>query len=59
VAIAAILGLFCGLGLAFLVEYFDNTVNSPQDVEDRLGLPVWGTIKTVDFQKKIKLGFYR
>ena len=51
VLLAIILGLVSGLGLAFLIEYFDHTVNSPDEVEHRLGLPVWAAIKTVDFEK--------
>jgi succinoglycan biosynthesis transport protein ExoP len=49
--LAMILGLVSGFGLAFFAEYFDHTVNSPDEVEERLGLPVWGAIKTVDFEK--------
>ncbi len=48
-----ILGLVSSLGLAFLVEYFDRTVNSPEELEQQLGLPVWATIKTVDMKEVI------
>lgn len=51
VLLATILGLVSGLGLAFFVEYFDHTVNSPEEVESHLRLPVWGAIKTVDFER--------
>ena len=44
VAIAAILGLFCGLGVAFFLEYMNRTVRTPDDVRDYLGLPVLGLI---------------
>jgi len=33
--------------LAFFVEYFDHTVNSPEEVENLLGLPIWGSINTM------------
>ncbi len=46
-----LLGLVSGLGLAFLVEYFDHTVNSPDELEQRLGLPVWAAIKTIDIKE--------
>ncbi len=39
-----VLGLFGGIGLAFFVEYLDNTVKSPEDVEEKFDIPVIGTI---------------
>jgi polysaccharide biosynthesis transport protein len=39
-----ILGLFGGIGLAFFLDYLDNTVKLPEDVEERLGLPVLGIV---------------
>lgn len=53
VILSVILGLISGLGLAFAVEYFDRTVNSPVELEQLLGLPVWGSINTMDFKKII------
>ena len=50
ILLAMILGLVSGFGLAFFVEYFDHTLNSPDEVEDQLGLPVWGSIKTVNIK---------
>ena len=44
ILLAVILGLFGGLGLAFFFEYLDNTVKSPEDIEDRFDIPVIGTI---------------
>ena len=41
---ALLLGLFGGLGLVFLVEYLDNTVKGPEDVEKLVGLPSLGVI---------------
>ena len=37
-----------GVGLAFLLEYLDNTVKTEQDIEKILGLPVLGTIAVMD-----------
>ncbi len=45
VLLATILGLVSAFGLAFFVEYFDHTLNSPEEVESHLELPVWGAIK--------------
>jgi capsular exopolysaccharide synthesis family protein len=42
--LAIILGIFGGVGLAFFFEYLDNTVKSPEDIEDRYDIPVIGTI---------------
>jgi capsular polysaccharide biosynthesis protein len=33
-----------GLGIIFLIEYLDNTIKTPEDVQKHLGLPVIGTI---------------
>jgi capsular exopolysaccharide synthesis family protein len=41
---ALLLGLFGGLGLVFFVEYLDNTVKGPEDVEKLTGLPSLGVI---------------
>ncbi len=40
-----ILGLFGGVGLAFFIEYLDNTVKEAQDLEDKFGLTVLGSIE--------------
>lgn len=44
VAIAFIVGLMASFGLAFLLEYLDNTVKKEEDVENLLGLPVLGIV---------------
>ena len=41
---ALLLGLFGGLGLVFLVDYVDNTVKGPEDIEKLTGLPSLGII---------------
>ncbi|MBE0582309.1 MAG: polysaccharide biosynthesis tyrosine autokinase [Desulfofustis sp.] len=38
------LGLFGGIGLAFLVEYLDNTIKSETELERRYGIPVLGSV---------------
>lgn len=53
IAIAIVVGLMLGVGLAFLLEYFDNTIKTEQDIEKYLELPVLGviaTFNTEDFQ---------
>ncbi len=44
VGLAAAIGLMLAVGAAFLVEYLDDTVKSPQDVERTSKLPTFGTI---------------
>lgn len=44
IAIAFFLGLMLSTGLAFLLEYMDNTMKSAEDVKRYLELPVLGTI---------------
>ncbi len=47
IAIALVVGLMLGVGLAFLLEYLDNTLKTEQDIEQTLGLPVLGSIPTI------------
>jgi capsular exopolysaccharide synthesis family protein len=44
ILLAVVLGLFGGVGLAFFIEYLDNTVKSPEDIEEKLDIPVIGAI---------------
>lgn len=46
-AIAIVLGAMIGVGIAFLLEYLDNTITTEEDVEKHLHTPVIGTISTV------------
>jgi uncharacterized protein involved in exopolysaccharide biosynthesis len=48
VAIAALLGLSCGIGLAFFLEFMNRTIRTADDVKDYLGLPVLGAIPDID-----------
>jgi len=42
--LALVLGLLGGVGLAFLLEHLDDTFKQPDEVEQRLNLPVLGVI---------------
>jgi len=44
VALAAAMGLMLAVGAAFLIEYLDDTVKSPLDVERTANLPTFGVI---------------
>lgn len=39
-----LLGLFCGVGLAFLLEYLDDTIKNPEELIERFHIPVLGLI---------------
>ncbi|HFK1497460.1 TPA: YveK family protein [Bacillus paranthracis] len=44
VAIAFVVGLMASVGLAFLLEYLDNTLKKEEDIEKLLGVPVLGVV---------------
>lgn len=44
VEIALVLGMMLAIFLAFLLEYFDNTIKTAEDVDRTLALPVLGII---------------
>jgi len=44
VIISVILGLFLGIFLAFFLDYLDDTIKSSEDIERKLGLPIYGVI---------------
>lgn len=46
-AIAAVVGLMAGVGVAFLLEYLDTTIKTEQDLEDLLQLPMLGLISPI------------
>ena len=48
IAIAAVLGMMIGLFIVFLIEYLDNKIKTPQDIEKHLGLSVIGVIPNED-----------
>lgn len=56
ILLSLILGLFGGIGLAFFLEYLDNTVKSPEDIEERFDIPVIGTISFLKDQKETIVG---
>ncbi|WEZ07901.1 YveK family protein [Priestia flexa] len=47
IAIAIVVGLMVGVGVAFLLEYLDNTLKTEQDIEQILELPVIGVITNI------------
>ncbi|MED4207254.1 YveK family protein [Neobacillus mesonae] len=51
IAIAIVVGLMAGVGIAFLLEYLDNTIKNELDIEKELGLPILGVIAPIEDQK--------
>ena len=54
--LAAVVGLFLGVGLAFFFEYLDNTVKTPEDVEGLLRLPSFGIVPAIYPQRRKRIG---
>ncbi|PLR76036.1 capsular biosynthesis protein [Bacillus sp. V3-13] len=53
IAIAMVVGIMTGVGLAFLLEYLDNTIKTEQDIEKLLELPVLGVITKIEEQEEV------
>lgn len=51
--IAAVLGLFIGIGLAFLRDFLFKGVADPEELESRTGLSVYATIPVSDQQLQL------
>ncbi|RYM05488.1 capsule biosynthesis protein [Sporolactobacillus sp. THM7-7] len=47
IAIALVVGLMVSIGIAFLLEYLDNTIKTEEDIEQVLGLPVLGAVAQI------------
>jgi succinoglycan biosynthesis transport protein ExoP len=50
-AIAGLVGLVVGLGMAFMAEYFEKTYRSPEEAREALGIPVLGIIPSIRDQQ--------
>lgn len=53
--LAAAIGLFLGIGLAFFFEYLDNTVKTPEEVEQLIRLPSFGMVPEISYERKKRL----
>ncbi len=51
ITLAMILGLMLGCGIAVLLDVLDNTVKTPDDVQDKLRAPLLGTIPKMKLDK--------
>lgn len=50
ILLGALIGLGLGVGLTFLIEYFDNTIKSPEELE-RMGFNILSTIPRIEMDK--------
>jgi Mrp family chromosome partitioning ATPase len=51
--LALVFGLFAGLGLAFLLEASDRRLRSPDDIPERLQLPILGRIPPISKREEL------
>jgi capsular polysaccharide biosynthesis protein len=52
---AAVIGLSLGIGLAFFLEYLDNTIKTSEDVEQTFQLPSFGMVPIISYEKTRRL----
>lgn len=53
ILLAIVVGLFAGVGVAFGLEYLDNTIKTPDDVKEFFDSPNLAVIPTVDFKAEV------
>ena len=52
IIVAAVVGMMIGLVIVFLLEYLDNTLKTPQDVEKHLGMSILGVLPDESIDSK-------
>lgn len=52
ILIAAVLGIMIGLFIVFVLEYMDNKIKTPQDIEKYINLPMLGVVPNENMSKK-------
>ncbi|MFC2157729.1 GumC family protein [Acidobacteriota bacterium] len=57
--IALMLGVFLGAGIAFFIEYMDNSIKDPDEIEKSLDLPSLGIVPFVSPNGNRKKSYYR
>ena len=58
-AMAIILGGIGGMGLAFLIEFLDNTVKSKEDLESMIGMPLLGVVPVIPQEEMLDIASNR
>jgi succinoglycan biosynthesis transport protein ExoP len=54
VVLSLVVGLTMGIGLAFVFEYFDNTLNTVEEIEYAFGTPIMGLIPGLAYVERKK-----
>ena len=57
--LALALGLAAGFSIALFVNYLDNNIKTPEDVEEKVGLPALGLIPNLQSASSQRYGYYR
>lgn len=52
---AIVLGGIGGIGLAFLIEFLDNTVKSKEDLESMIGMPLLGVVPVIPAEEMLDI----
>ena len=52
IAISIVLGIMVGIFIVFVLEYMDNKIKTPQDIEKYIDLPILGVIPNENMSKK-------
>jgi len=52
ILLGLVVGLFGGVGLAFFIDYLDNTIKSPDEVESKLGVPLLGIVPLLETKEE-------
>jgi len=52
--LAVVVGLMLGIGLAFFLEYLDNTIKLPDEVKDYLKIPYLGSVPVFASEEKVE-----
>ena len=50
--LAAVVGLFLGVGLAFFLEHLDDTVKTPEDLQNVIRLPSFGIVPEGAYERR-------
>lgn len=58
-AMGGLMGLLLGIGLPLLIEFMDNRIQSPQDIEKKSGLPVLAKLPELGFDSNGSKGLRR
>jgi capsular exopolysaccharide synthesis family protein len=52
IVLSSIIGLMLSTGIVFLIEYLDDTLKTPDEVERLLGIPVLGFVAEMQYKTK-------